>query len=178
MGSPPGRQTYQRGGAARPRFFLEQLYALERENVQLDVLLSGVPRATATSDFDAFYEKLDAFSSGILRELAGVPKVIVAGGALVVALVNAESSDLDLLLVCEAADAESRLRDIYKIVQERLLARRVGHGKLLVTRSTAAVTFHHCMCGDCGDTKPVQVVLSLGRSIVDVLQRCMWNAAA
>ena len=78
---------------------------------------------------------------------------------------------MDIFLVCDVAEAENRLRNIYDIVQRNLRAERGGHGKLLVTRSAAAVTFHHCLGAAAVGTPPVQVVLGLGRSVADVLKR-------
>eukprot|EP00973_Karenia_brevis_P050125 6956231-Karenia_brevis.AAC.1 len=62
-------------------FFSGNHAALDREGLQLHLLLNATPKATATSDFDASYQRLDAFNNGILQELAGVPQMIVAGGA-------------------------------------------------------------------------------------------------
>ena len=152
-------------------FFAADHSPLEREGLQLNVLLGAQPRATVAGDFDAFYQRLEDFSGGVLRKLADMTDVVVAGGAVVGALVNATSSDLDLFLVCEAREAETRLKRIFGIVQRSLRERCGGHGKLLVTRSAAAVTFHHSSHAGGVETPPVQVVLGLGRSLADVLQR-------
>ena len=152
-------------------FFAMDHSPLEREGLQMHLLLDEAPRAAVTRDFTAFYERLKEFSGGILADLVRVPGVIVAGGAVVGALVDAPSSDLDLFLVCSAAEADLRLKEIYNIVQQSLRARYGSHAKLLVTRSAAAITLHHCMGAESVGTPPVQVVLGLGRSAADVLQR-------
>ena len=152
-------------------FFAVDHSLLERESLQLHILLGTRPRATVAENFAVFYERLDVFSGGVLRELANVPDVVVAGGAVVGALVNAKSSDLDLFLVCEAREAETRLKTIFDIVQGSLRKSCGDRGKLLVTRSAAAVTFHHCVGAAAAESPPLQVVICLGRSMADVLQR-------
>ena len=139
--------------------------------MQLHLLLNSVPRASIVGNSAAFRERLDAFSGGILEDLSGIPQVVIAGGAVVGALTGTSSSDLDLFLVCPPAEAEGRLRDVYRIVQKNLRERCGGHAKLLVTRSAAAVTFHHCLGAEAAQGPPVQVVLGLGRSVADVLLR-------
>ena len=62
--------------------------------------------------------------------------------AQVGALVGAPSSDLDIFLTCAPADAEDRLRAIFRAVQEQLSQRPcMPPPRMLVTRSAKAVTF-------------------------------------
>ena len=152
-------------------YFAENHSPMDREGLKSFLLLDSVPRAVVVGNFETFYDRLDDSSGGIIRDFAGVPGVIVAGGAVVGALVNVKSSELDLFLVCDPSVAEGRLRDIYGIVQRSLRARCGGHAKLLVTRSAAAVTFHHCLGAEAVEGPPVQVVLGLGHSVADVLRR-------
>jgi hypothetical protein len=149
--------------------FAQEHAPLEREALQLHCLLDSEPRAAVVGDFAAFYDRLDAFSGGILEDLARFRDVVIAGGAVAAALTKTTSSDLDLFLLCPPAQAEGRLRDIYGVVQNNLRARCGGHAKLLAIRSSAAVTFHHCLGTEAVAGPPVQVVLALGGSVADVL---------
>ena len=83
---------------------------------------------------------------------------------------GAPSSDLDIFLTCPPCAADGRLKDIYAAVQKVMRAQYGGRGKLLVTRSVTAITFHLCF-GTKQVAPPVQVVLRLGRTVADVLTR-------
>ena len=178
-------------------FFREDCSSLDRQNLQLHVLFTNKLRATATQSFDEFYKRLDKFSFGLLRELVA-PDIVIAGGAVarasfvscvsgyinipdhrsrfrfsrakVGALVGAPSSDLDIFLTCPPCAADGHLKDIYVAVQKVARAQYGGRGKLLVTRSVNAITFHLCF-GTKQVAPPVQVVLCLGRTVADVLTR-------
>ena len=152
-------------------FFTQDHSPLEREGLQLHLLFQSEPRTVVTGNYKIFYERLNTFSGGILPDLSTIPDILIAGGAVVGALTNTPSSDLDIFLVCDPAEAESRLRDIYMIVQKNLRARCGDEGQILITRSATAVTFHHCFKGKAVKGTPVQVVIGLGRSAADVLCR-------
>ena len=142
----------------------------ERDDLQLHLLLTAAPRAKLAGDFQAFYQRLNAFTCGIVADLAQVPGAIVAGGAVIGCLMAEPSSDLDIFLTGTVTDSEARLMQIYEIVQRSLRLKCGSEGKLLVTRSSSAVTFHLCQHGS-SVIPPVQVILGVGRSASDVLRR-------
>lgn len=151
--------------------FEQSTQPLNRASLGLQFLMDLAPRAIVNCSFDVFYERLDKFSDGILQGLAAVPGAIIAGGAIVAALVGGGSSDLDVFLTCEADDAQKRFQHIFDIVRQSVHAKHGDCARLLVTRSTSAITLHRCYGRGVIAAPPVQVVLGLGRCIAEVLQR-------
>lgn len=158
-------------------FFRQDRSPLPRQQLQPHALLDKAPRATAQGDFADFHNRLNKFAGGFLTELRSIPDVLVAGGSVIGALVDAPSSDLDIFLTCAPNEAERRLKSLYEAMQRHLAARGSARAKLLVTRSVNAITFHCCEGAAVDDTMPpVQIILRLGRSVADVL--CSFDVDA
>ena len=64
-------------------FFGVDMTPLPRDNLQLHLLLTASPRPSITNEYQVFYERLDAFSRHMMKNLARVSGAFVAGGAVV-----------------------------------------------------------------------------------------------
>ena len=116
-------------------------------------------KPAARVDFKDFYLHLNKFSGGLLGEVSGIKNIVIAGGAVLGSLINAEAGDVDIYLKAPPSRGEEILRQIYEAVQRNLLkasddARR---SRLLVTRSKNAVTFYSISRGILA-SPPVQVL--------------------
>ena len=85
-----------------------------------------------------FYKMLN--SCGIVEELSEIPGLVVAGGAVLSALVRGSAGDIDIFLAVAQCEAEATLRQVFAAVQRSM--RKSKGEKLLVTRTKTAVTFY------------------------------------
>ena len=96
-----------------------------------------------------------------------IPGIVIAGGAVLSALVRGSAGDIDIFLTVSQGDAEDVLRQIFTAVQKNNHARSGGK-KLLVTRTARALTMYRARGTDlCAP--PVQVILQVHESVATLL---------
>ena len=71
---------------------------LSRESLELPLLRQEVPPPALEGSFEDFWTRLNNFSGGLIEELADVPGLIVAGGAIIGALTKCPAGDIDIFL--------------------------------------------------------------------------------
>ena len=131
------------------------------------ILCDRAPQPSLVGGFDAFYARLDAFTNGLLAELRCIPDLVFAGGAVLAALTGGRASDLDIFLICDPKDGETRLREIYAAVQRVHATRRKKKQRYMATRSRRAVTFY--LSSVPADMPPIQVITATHTDVLDVL---------
>ena len=150
-------------------FFATDYSPLDRNLLQPHMLRTKAPRPVAVDTFNEFFDSLNGFCDNLLDELSNIPDILIAGGSVIGSLVKKTRSDLDIFLTCERIVATERLKAVYDAVQRNM---RRNHGdatSLLVTRTLNAITFHQCQKDSLTHSVPIQVILKVGKSIVDVL---------
>jgi len=150
-------------------FFAVDHSPLDRSLLQPHMLRTKAPRPVAVDTFDAFFDSLNGFSDNLLDELSKVPDIVIAGGAVIGSLVKKARSDLDIFLTCEKAVAKERVKAVYDAMQRHMRRNHGDASDLLVTRTLNAITFYQCKGKSLTCGIPVQVILKVGNSIVDVL---------
>ena len=110
-----------------------------RADLQLPIVeLNNAARPEIFGTFCDFYSRLN--SCGIVEELSDIPGLVIAGGAVLSALVRGSAGDIDIFLTVAQCEAEATLRQVFAAVQRSM--RKSKGGKLLVTRTKNAVTFY------------------------------------
>ena len=101
--------------------------------------------------------------AAVFDALMGIPDIVFAGSAVLAALLEGDflPSDLDMFIIGDAGKGEGVFSLIYAAVQQSIASDK---GRLLVTRSNAAVTFFR------NDGLPVQLVLHVYDDIASLLQ--------
>jgi hypothetical protein len=131
--------------------------------LQLPLLFPEQKPFTLSGSLQAFHEYLDRFSGGLLSDLAGIPSLIIAGGAVLSAFIGGKAGDLDIFLTCPVTEGEETMKLVFEAVQ-RNQAREAGLAcHLLVARSNSAITFFR------RTGAPIQVVLHVYKSIGQLL---------
>ena len=110
-----------------------------RADLQVPILeLSNGARPEIFGTFSDFYTRLN--SCGLVDELAEIPGLVIAGGAVLSALVRGSSGDVDIFITVPQCEAEATLRQVFAAVQ-RSMRKNKGE-KLLVTRTKNALTMY------------------------------------
>ena len=165
----PEDRLIQHEEARLVEFFKVNHSPLDRGQLQPHMLSSKAPRPVAVASFNEFFDNLNRFSGSLLDELAEIPDIIVAGGSVIGSLVNKMRSDLDIFLTCEKGVAKDRVKAVFDAVQRNM---RRNHGdatSLLVTRTLNAITLYQCQGKALIYSVPIQIILKVGNSIVDIL---------
>ena len=153
-------------------FFKADHSQIDRAQLQLPLLLDGRrQRPTPVATFEQFYRALDEFTGFLLDDLSGITDVMVAGGAVTSALIEKRGKDVDIFLYCSEREAEDRFRKILSAVQQNQRRRSGECSKILVTRSYNAITIYRINPNGLLETDlpPIQIILALHRSALDVL---------
>ena len=147
--------------------FTEDTSLQPREALQIPFLhLSDIGRPELEGTFEDFHQRLNTWSGHLIEDLAGIPGIVIAGGAVLSTLVRGSASDIDIFLTSQA-EAEGVLRQIFAAVQKNNRARSGGK-KLLATRSARAITMYRARGTDlCAP--PVQVILQVHESVATLL---------
>ena len=79
-----------------------------REDLQIPILqLSNLARPELAGNFDDFYHRLNIWSGHLIDDLASIPGLVIAGGAILSALVRGGSAmDIDIFLTLSVSEAE------------------------------------------------------------------------
>ena len=92
--------------------------------------------------------RLNKLTNGLVDKLTSVQGLLIAGGAVVHALLGGRQrcSDVDIFLRCAPEEGLSKLRAVYDAVRQLALDASQGGGSrnLLVTRTTSSVTIFSC----------------------------------
>jgi hypothetical protein len=128
---------------------------LSRESLELPLLRQEVPPPVLEGSFEDFWTRLNNFSGGLIEELADVPCLIVAGGAVIGALTSCPAGDIDIFLHTPVDQAEPTLRQIFEAVQ-RNQSKIATKRRLMVTRTANAFSFYR-VSGERVVLPPVQV---------------------
>ena len=149
--------------------FRSDIARKEETTLQLPLLFRSDDNRDIAKDYECFHSRLDARSNGLLARLPRVPELMVAGGAVIGALTNAEVGDFDIFLKTSAS-SERLLRQIIAAIQQ-CHEERYGRGsKLLITRSRWAVTVYRSSIGRPGmSATPIQIVTTTYASAEDLL---------
>ncbi len=142
-----------------------------RDRLQLPPLLLAPVRSDScvlAGDRSHCKECLNVLMGGILLRLLEdsliSQSVVIAGGAVVGALVGCASGDVDLFLIAAPAGEEQKiLAKIYSIVMDACKERRGDAARLLVTRSSSTVTLFKQP-----QAQPIKIVLSTYARLVPV----------
>ena len=127
------------------------------------------------SSIDGFIARMDTMSNGLLSQLIGTVDcggIVCAGGSVLAALSGSDcATDIDLFLVCDHTEGETKLRIIYEACREIHKRRAVidtsSQSKmLLVTRTPSSVTI---LISGVPRTRPVQIILHTYESISQIL---------
>jgi len=110
-----------------------------RADLQLPIIeLSNAARPEIFGTFSDFYSRLN--SCGIVEELSEIPGLVIAGGAVLSALVRGSAGDIDIFFTVPQCEAEATLRQVFAAVQRSM--RKSKGEKLLVTRTKNALTMY------------------------------------
>jgi len=137
-----------------------------RAGLQLPLLLDKISPPSVLGTYADFVRRLDTFSGGMLDSLKRVPNLVIAGGSVSGALCDVEAGDLDIFVIAPPEQGEAVLRAVFNAVQANQALRKAP--KLLVTRSTAAVTMFRCSQGS-STACPVQVVTTTSPTLMELL---------
>jgi len=132
--------------------------AKPRNSLEIPLLFEDVPRTHIKDGLNAFYERLNTFSGGILNDLKEIPGLIFAGGSVLASLTGGIAGDIDIFLKVQVEDAEATLIKIYEAIQKNHA--RVSNKRMLITRSKNAVTFYRVGPNNTR-CPPVQVITSV-----------------
>ena len=129
---------------------------LPREALELPLLMTEVPSPFLQGSFEDFHRRLDVFSGGLLKELADIPGLLIAGGSVIGALTQCPAGDIDIFLRTPVDEAEGTLAKIYEAIQ-RNQASIAKKKRLMVTRSLNAISFYRVSGQSAFLLPPVQV---------------------
>ncbi len=129
---------------------------LPREALELPLLLTQEAKPVMQGSFEDFHRRLDVFSGGLLKELAGIPGLVIAGGSVIGALTQCPAGDIDIFLRTPVDDAEGTLVKIYEAIQRNQAS--IAKKRLMATRSKNTVSFYR-VSGQSVVLPPVQVRL-------------------
>ena len=162
---PDDRALRQREQEARRDASMYQLIdmfsvdttARPREDLQIPILeLSTNARPELLGTFAEFYKRLNCWSGHLMEDLGGIPGLVIAGGAILSALVRGSAGDIDIFLTVPKSEAEATLRQVFAAVQKNQA--RSGGNRLLVTRTQNAFTMYRARGVDLS-APPVQVLV-------------------
>ena len=128
--------------------------------------LSSIARPEVAGAFDDFYHRLNTWSGHLIDDIASIPNLVIAGGAVLSALVRGSAMDIDIFLTLPFSEAEGALRQVFAAVQKNQA--QSGGKKLLVTRTARALTMYRA-CGTNLCAPPVQVILQTHESVTSLL---------
>ena len=129
---------------------------LERDSLELPLLLQSADQPQLGGSFPDFYRRLNNFSGQLLDQIKDIPGIIIAGGAVIGALTSCPAGDIDIFLSMPTETAEKTLTLILEAVQRNQT--QISKKRLMVTRSKNAITFFR-VAGDKLARPPVQVRL-------------------
>ncbi len=139
-----------------------------RADLKLPMLLGKMDSPVVLGAYDDVVGRLDNFSGGIINVLKSIPNVVLAGGSVIGALCGVDAGGLDIFIIAPQEQGELALRAVFKAIQESQAERKGQSSKLLVTRSSAAVTMCRCYGGR-SVACPVQVVTSVHQTVGELL---------
>ena len=115
-------------------------------------------------------ERLNALTGGLVDRLAFTNGILIAGGAVVCALMNKSSlcGDVDVFLHCQPEEGISKIRAIFNAVRLHAVDTCQGNSSsnIFVTRTAGSVTIFSCVSRH---LNPIQVVLRCVSSIKGLL---------
>ena len=153
-------------------FQMSDISSKPRESLELPLLFNDTPQPVAQCTYLDFCSRLDKFTGGLLEDLNHIPGVVIAGGAVIGALTGTEAGDIDIFFVGANANAMSSFRLVLSAVQKNQAARRGLNSRLLVTRSSCAVTMYRTHLGKMEENcPPVQFITSTYKSTNDLLSK-------
>ena len=127
-------------------------------DLQLPLLFVGDVSHSLVEDYASFMKRLDIRSGGLLARLPRVPGLMVAGGAIIGALTNAEAGDFDIFLQ-SSPNTDDNFQQIMDAIRRGQEERHGRSSKLLITRSRCAVTVYRSSVGQPGmDATPIQII--------------------
>jgi len=165
----PEDQAIQNHRAQLVDFFAVDHSPLDRGQLHPHMLLTNAPRSMVVESFDKFFDILNKFSDNLMDDLAKIPEIVIAGGAVIGSLVDEGASDLDIFLACEKSTALERLKAVHNAMQRTMRRNHGDTARLLVTRTLNAITFYQCQENTLTYSVPVQVILKVGKSVTDIL---------
>jgi hypothetical protein len=128
---------------------------------------------------DVLLQRLDDMTMGVISNIAPIPGVFAAGGAVAYAIAGCRGTftDIDLFLRCDPSEAMGKLKAIYEAcrISANLLSQGLSHKNMLVTRTSCTVTM---FISNNQKVPPVQVVLQVVDSVSELLGRFDVDCAA
>ena len=77
-----------------------------REDLQIPSLqLSNLARPEVAGTFDDFYHRLNTWSGHLIDDLASIPGIVIAGRAVLSAVVRGGAGDIDIFLMLPVSEA-------------------------------------------------------------------------
>ena len=140
---------------------------IPRAHMGMPLLMSGAPQPIICERYECAYDRLDAFTGGLLEAFKDIPGLVIAGGAVVSALVGVDSSDIDVFFT---KNHDSALRSAFAAIQRNQSGKTGSKTCLLVLRSNSAVTVIRASSASAAaKTKPVQLITTKYYSAAEIL---------